>query len=137
MDQEPRFDLDYLLKNMQPVLDGHQLVFCSLAPEKAEEYLTICQGFYCEREGVTVIIDKHLADLDQLPYEFVFKRITLNVYSSLGSVGFLARITEILAAQGFSVNVISAYHHDHLYIQAHQAQSALETLLSWQDKLSE
>jgi hypothetical protein len=137
MDHESESELDYLLKNMQPVLDEHRLVFCSLPPEKAEEYLSVCQGFYCEREGVTVIIDKHLADLEELPYELVFKRITLNVYSSLGAVGFLARITEVLAAQGFSVNVISAYHHDHLYIQVNQAQSALETLLSWQDKLSE
>jgi len=137
MDHESESELDYLLKNMQPVLDEHRLVFCSLPPEKAEEYLSVCQGFYCEREGVTVIIDKHLADLEELPYELVFKRITLNVYSRLGAVGFLARITEVLAAQGFSVNVISAYHHDHLYIQVNQAQSALETLLSWQDKLSE
>ena len=137
MEHEPESDLDYLLKNMQPVLDDHPLVFCSLPPEKAEEYLTVCQGFYCEREGVTVIIDKHLADLDQIPYDLVFKRITLNVYSSLSAVGFLSRITEVLAAQGISVNVVSAYHHDHLYVQSAQAEQALETLLSWQDKLSE
>ena len=37
MDPEPEFDLDYLLKNMQPALDDHQLVFCSLPPEKAED----------------------------------------------------------------------------------------------------
>jgi hypothetical protein len=52
-------------------------------------------------------------------------------------VGFLARITEVLAAQGFSVNVISAYYHDYLYIKADQAQDALETLLLWQDKLTD
>ena len=137
MAHEPESDRDYLLKNMQPVLDDHQLVFCSLPPEKAEEYLTVCQGFYNEREGVTVIIDKHMADLYQLPYELVFKRITLNVYSSLGAVGFLSRVAEILAAQGISVNVISAYYHDHLYVQSSQAKQALETLLTWQDKLSE
>lgn len=137
MDQENGSDLDALLKNMRPVLETQELVFCSLAEEQAEEFFSICQGFYCEREGVTVIIDRHLADLYQLPYQFVFKRITLEVYSSLGAVGFLARISEILAAQGISVNVVSAFHHDHLYIQSHQAAQALETLLLWQDKLSE
>lgn len=130
-------DLDNLLKNMQPVLEDEELVFCSLSPDQAEKYFPICQGYYCEREGITVIIGRHLADLDNLPYEFVFKRITLDVFSSLGAVGFIARITDVLAAQGISVNVISAFYHDHLYVQSHQAKLALDTLALWQDKLSE
>lgn len=130
-------DLNYLLKNMRPVLEDEELVFCSLPPDQAEIYFTLCQSYYCEREGITLIIGRHLADLDELDYDFVFKRITLDVFSSLGTVGFLARITEVLAAQGISVNVISAFYHDHLYVQSHQAQSAIETLILWQDKLSE
>ena len=137
MKQNGESDLGKLLKNMDPVLEDDQLVFCSLSPEKAEAYLSVCQGFYHEREGVTVIITRHLAELYQLPYQFIFRRITLKVYSSLGAVGFLARISEILAAQGISVNVISAFHHDHLYIQAEQAEQALETLNTWQEKLSD
>ena len=128
-------DLDNLIKNMQPNLEDEELVFCSLLPDQAESYFPICQGYYCEREGITVIISRHLADLDGLPYSFVFKRITLNVHSSLGAVGFLARITEILAAQGISVNVISGFYHDHLYVQTHQAQLAIDTLKLWQDNL--
>lgn len=84
-----------------------------------------------------MIIGKHLADLNDLSYDLLFKRISLNVHSSMAAVGFLARITEVLAAQGFSVNVVSAYYHDHLYIQSDQAHAALETLLLWQDKLSQ
>jgi hypothetical protein len=129
-------DLDSLIKNMNPILDDEELVFCSLSPDRAEEYFVLCQGYYVEREGITVIIGKHLADLNALAYDLVFKRITLNVFSSMAAVGFLARITEVLAAQGFSVNVVSAYYHDHLFIQSDQAQSALDTLLLWRDKLS-
>ncbi len=129
-------DLDHLIKNMQPTLEDEEMVFCTLPPALAEEYFVLCQGYYMEREGITVIIGKHLADLSGLAYDLIFKRITLNVYSSLSAVGFLARITEVLAAQGISVNVVSAYHHDHLYIQKDQAQSALQTLLLWQDQLS-
>jgi hypothetical protein len=136
-DQDHNKDLDYLLKNMQPVLDNQDLVFCSLPSNQAEEYLSICQGYYAEKEGTTIIIGKDLADLHQLNYEFIFKRISLEVYSSLEAVGFLARITEVLAAQGFSVNVISAYYHDYLFVKADQAQAALETLLLWQDKLAD
>ena len=130
-------DLDHLLRNMQPVLEDEELVFCSLPPEQAERYFPICQGYYNEREGVTVIISRHLADLEELAYDYVFKRITLDVFSNLGAVGFIARITEVLAAQGISLNVVSAYFHDHIYVQASQAQLAIDTLTLWQDKLSE
>ncbi len=130
-------DLDHLIKNMQPVLEDDEMVFCILPPAQAEEYFVLCQGYYVEREGITVIIGRHLADLNGLPYDLVFRRMTLNVYSSLAAVGFLARITEVLAAQGISVNVVSAYFHDHLYIQSDQAQIALQTLLLWQDQLSQ
>jgi len=136
-DHSGETDLDHLIKNMQPILEDEDLVFCSLSPALAEEYFVLCQGYYVEREGITVIIGKHLADLNDLAYDLLFKRITLNVHSSLAAVGFLARITEVLAAQGFSVNVVSAYYHDHLYIQSDQAQAALETLLLWQDKMSQ
>jgi hypothetical protein len=136
-DHSGETDLDYLIKNMQPILEDEDLVFCSLSPARAEEYFVICQGYYVEREGITVIIGKHLADLNDLAYDLLFKRITLNVHSSLIAVGFLARITEVLAAQGFSMNVVSAFYHDHLYIQSDQAQAALETLMLWQDKMSQ
>ena len=128
-------DLDKLIKNMDPILEDEELVFCSLPPEEAEDYLMICQGFYIEREGVTVIISRHLADINTLEYDLIFKRITLNVHSSMAAVGFLARITEVLAAQGFSVNVVSGYFHDHLYLQSKQAEDALNTLLLWRDTL--
>ena len=137
MDKENGTDLEYLLKNMNPYLEQEELVFCSLPPEESEKYFPICQGYYAEREGITLIISKHLADLDGLPYDFVFKRITLDVFSSLGAVGFLSRVAEVLAAQGFSINVISAYYHDHIYVQSHQAQEAVDTLKLWQQKLSE
>ena len=137
MPEKGNFDLDYLLENMQPILEDEELVFCSMSPDQAEKYFPLCQGYYREREGITVIIGRHLADLDGLHYDFIFKRITLDVFSSLGAVGFLARITEVLAAQGISVNVISAFYHDHLYVQSHQARLAIETLKLWRDKLSE
>jgi hypothetical protein len=135
--QNGESDLDHLIRNMQPVLEDEELIFCSLPPDQAERYFPICQGFYAEREGITIIISRHLADLDGLAYDYVFKRITLDVFSSLGAVGFLARVTEILAAQGISVNVVSAFYHDHLYVQADQAQLAVDTLILWQNKLSE
>ncbi len=134
---EGETDLQILLKQMQPVLDDEQMVFCSLPTDEAEKYLTSCQGYYREQEGVTLIINKLQADLDNLTYDLVFRRISLMVHSSLEAVGFLSRVTEILAAQGISVNVISGYFHDHLYINVEEAENAVMTLELWQEKLNE
>jgi len=130
-------DVQKLLKQMQPILEKEGLVFCSLPPNQAEDYFSLCQGYIVEPEGITVILSRHLADRNDLAYELVFKRITLMVYSSLEAVGFLARVTEVLAAQGISVNVLSGYYHDHLYIKESEAAEALKILKLWQKKLSE
>lgn len=134
---EGETDLQSLLKQMQPVLDDEQMVFCSLPADEAEKYLMSCQGYYREQEGVSLIIDKAQADLDNLIYNSVFRRISLMVHSSLEAVGFLSRITEILAAQGISVNVVSGYFHDHLYINVKEAENAIMILELWQEKLNE
>ncbi len=130
-------DPDQLLRNMEPVLEDEELIFYSLPSHEADDYLAISRGYYVEREGTTLILGRHLADLNKLNYNLVFRRITLSVHSSLAAVGFLARITEVLAAQGISVNVISAYYHDYLYIKSSEADEALKTLKLWQDKLSD
>ena len=130
-------DLDHLLRNMEPIIEDEELVFCSLPSHEADDYLAISQGYYVEREGTTLILGRQLADLNKLSYHLVFRRIILTVHSSLEAVGFLARITEVLAAQGISVNVISAFYHDYLYIKSSEADEALNVLKLWQDKLSD
>ena len=57
-----------------------------------------------------------------------FKRITLNVHSSLLAVGFLNAVSKVLAEAGISCNVISAYYHDHLFIPEYLAEKALSIL---------
>ena len=130
-------DLQFLLEHMEPKLEDQELVFCSLPFEQAEKYIPDCQGYYLEQEGVTLILNRQRADSDNLSNDLVFKRISLMVHSSLAAVGFLARVTEILAAQGISVNVVSAYYHDHLYVKADQAENAFNILKLWQNKLNE
>jgi hypothetical protein len=43
-------------------------------------------------------------------------------------VGLLATIAQALAAQNISVNVVSAYFHDHLFVPEGQAEAAIACL---------
>ena len=121
--------LSVLLKSMKPLLQKEEYVFCFYAIEKDYDYLElkpIC--IFYEEEGLTLILQKDKADAKNIPYESVFRMITLSVHSSLEAVGFLAAITSALAAKGMSVNPISAYHHDHLFIPSSRANECMEIL---------
>jgi hypothetical protein len=109
-------NLDILLKSLKPVLMEGEFVFCSLPPTslKQLQLTPICQ--FREQEGITVIIPRQQADHSSLQYNCIYRQITLSVSSSLAAVGFLAVIASKLAQAGISVNVISGYYHDHLFI---------------------
>jgi hypothetical protein len=118
-------DLNSLLKHMQPIIHDKEYVFCTLLKQpKNIKPLMI----FREKEGITLIIDKETAEKENIPYDNVWCCITLNVHSDLAAVGFLARITEKLAAAGISVNVVSAYYHDHLFVQKKDAEKAMKIL---------
>jgi hypothetical protein len=53
---------------------------------------------------------------------------SLMVHSSLDAVGFLAAITAKLAAGGISVNPVSAFYHDHLFVPVDKAEMAMNLL---------
>lgn len=98
------------------------------APALCEKAL----GCFREREGMTFFIEKkELAGMSKIrgarisqPYSL----ITLNVYSDLTSVGFIAAVSRALAERGISVNVVSAYHHDHLLVAVKDAARAVKIL---------
>jgi len=81
-----------------------------------------------EKEGATLIIKKEQADEYGLKYEGLWDMIILNVNLDLEAVGFLAKITEALAKEGISVNAVSAYYHDHLFVPKDKSKNALEIL---------
>jgi len=75
-----------------------------------------------------LILPRERADAAGLPYTAVFRKVTLSVHSSLEAVGFLAAITRHLADHGLSVNAVSAYYHDHLFVPAARAEEAVALL---------
>ncbi len=67
-------------------------------------------------------------------YYYITRQITLSIHSSLEAVGFLAAITQKLAKHNISVNPISAYYHDHLFVPTHQAKIAMNLLNDFSEK---
>lgn len=121
-------NLSTLLTTMQPVLHQGDYVFCSLPHPSRDHPSFEPIGYFKEEEGLTLILPRPQADAAGLPYGAVFALITLTVHSSLEAVGFLAAIATQLASHGISVNPVSAFYHDHLFVPAAQAESAMALL---------
>jgi hypothetical protein len=113
---------------MQPILRQGEYVFCSISHQENHYSNLDPVCLFREDEGLTLILDREQADAVSLSYTSVFRMITLSIHSSLEAVGFLAAITGKLADHNISVNPISAYYHDHLFVPAVRAQEAMELL---------
>ena len=121
-------NLDKLLKEMKPELADKEYVFCTLPEDKFDRLQLTTLLVYKEKEGLTIITEREIADANSLSYSDVWKLITLTVHSDLSAVGFLARITDKLAKAGISVNVCSGYYHDHLFVPIEKANNAIDIL---------
>lgn len=122
-------DLNKLLVLLEPNLLPSDFVFCTAANLKYGDLAELQPIASCqEEEGLTLVLDKKAADGAGLAYDSVFNCITLTVHSSLDAVGLTAAISGKLAANGISANIIAAYHHDHVFVQKCNAQSALQLL---------
>ena len=121
-------NLKTLLQNMKPEMHESVFVFCSI-PEDKEIPATLRPiHIFREREGTAFIVRQEAAESSGLPYQFASRLITLTVHSSLEAVGFLAAVTGRLAEAGISVNAVSAFYHDHLFVPEHRADEALRHL---------
>ena len=121
-------NLATLLHNMKPEMQDGVFVFCSMPEDKEIPAALKPVHIFREREGTTLVIRREEAEGAGLPYQFSSRLITLTVHSSLEAVGFLAAITARLAQAGISVNAVSGYYHDHLFVPDHRADEALRLL---------
>ncbi|PDT91651.1 ribonuclease H [Bradyrhizobium sp. Y36] len=121
-------DLTALLRHMKPELRPGTFVFCTIAagetiPADLHPLMT-----FRELEGTTLVIRREEAEAAGLRHAFASRLITLSVHSALDAVGFLAAITTRLAEAGISVNAVSAFHHDHLFVPINRADEAMALL---------
>ena len=121
-------NLPILLQTMQPELHESGFGFFSLPADKATSLIPYAWGVFRESEGITLILSSNIADQHSLKIDPEWALITLTVHSSLLAVGFLAAISSALASSGISLNAISAYYHDHLFVPWHQRFQALSVL---------
>ncbi|ACH63971.1 transporter [Aliivibrio fischeri MJ11] len=121
-------ELDELLKTMKPELLTQEYVFCSVEGE-LKEYISLNSiGSFVEQEGLTLVLEKDVALKENIPFEGVFRQITLTVHSSLDAVGLTAAVSTKLASKGISANVVAAFYHDHIFVQSSKAELALSAL---------
>lgn len=119
-------NLEALLASLNPVLSEEEFVFYSVTtlPSLDDSIFACIQ----EQEGWTCIIKRKAADQLNMQYESIFKRITLQVHSSLEAVGLTAAVSNLLAEYKISCNIVAGYFHDHLFVPIKQADQALELL---------
>lgn len=123
----PEKDLGRLLASIEPELRPGTYVFCALGDDEPPAGLAFLMLFR-EPEGVTVVVRAEDARSAGLACEFPCEWITLGAGSDLAAVGFLAEITATLAATAIGANVVSAFHHDHLFVPAGRGGDALAAL---------
>ena len=117
------------LKNLNPVLLEDEYVFCTFLSSvygNHDELNPIAS--FNEKEGLTLVIKKEIAELNNLEFEGVFKCISLNLISSLSSVGLTALISKALADNKISANMYAGYYHDHIFVPLNNANDAFKLL---------
>jgi uncharacterized protein len=121
-------DLEALLRDMRPELREGIFVFCTIANDNEIPAAISPLLAFREPEGITLVVRREEAEGAGLRHQFASRLITLTVHSSLDAVGFLAAVAARLAEAGISVNAVSAFYHDHLFVPEHRATEAMGLL---------
>jgi hypothetical protein len=128
-------NLRELLRKMEPSLSEGKFHIASIN-ESEQMALASHMGhiisIFREKEGLSIVFSEEIkGEVEGITKNRIagpFALITLNVYSDLMAIGFLAKITEALAKEKISVNAFSAYHHDHLLVPYKRKEDALKAL---------
>ena len=122
-------ELKKLLERISPELMDGEYVFCTFRDARYGDNSDLEPvAAVSESEGLTLVVPKRRADSSGCRYASVFKRITLNIHSSLDAVGLTAAFSTKLAECGISANVIAGFYHDHIFVQSEFAERALAAL---------
>jgi uncharacterized protein len=113
---------------MNPELGDEEYIFHTTDMSLEKAVTLKPWAIITEKEGFSLILEKKVAERNRIIFAGVYKRITLNVHSSLDAYGLTAAISTKLADSRISANVIAAYYHDHVFVQSGKAEEALKLL---------
>jgi len=120
--------LGVLLADLQPRLDPVEYAFVQLPPGADCPRALAPLASFREQEGTSLVVTAAEADAHGWENRFPCRRITLEVHSALGAVGMLAAVAAWLTEAGIPANVVSAVHHDHLFVPADRATDAMTAI---------
>lgn len=120
-------NISALIKNMTPVLNEGEYVFCTVT-DPGKLALADVIGTFKEEEGLTIILNKTVADRLGLNYFYIAAWITLTIHSSLEAIGLTTAFSKALAEASISCNVVAAYYHDHIFVDKKDAEKAMDVL---------
>ena len=128
-------DLRSILKSLSPRLNEGKYFMGTFSEAQMMGLAGYLQYIVCifrESEGITAVFREEAKDAmsryTDRKMEGPFALITLDVVSSLFSVGLLARVADSLAKEKIPCNAFSAYHHDHLLVPYDKREAALAAL---------
>ncbi|WP_425078129.1 ACT domain-containing protein [Ruegeria denitrificans] len=118
----PIKDTDAMIAGMHPDLQPGEFAFVVWPEDKPWPQGT--RASCAEAEGLSLVVPIAAAPPDAV----AMRCITLQVHSSLEGVGLTAAVSSALARAGIPANMVTGYHHDHVYVPSGCSQDAMRIL---------
>lgn len=107
----------------QFILHPEKYVFTENCPVNVQPFVTIN-----EKKGKSFIIEKTLAEQEDIGYIFPCCCIQLKQETALTAIGVTFQVAEILTKKKISCNVVAGFHHDYFFVPEIEAEKALNIL---------
>jgi len=120
-------DLVTLIAQMSPSLDDQVWAFVSVGEVSNEYVAEHALATFRETEGTTLIVPWERAEEFDVCSE-PMARITLNIHSSLEAVGLTAAVSQALASEAISTNLVAGFYHDHIFVPQNAGERAVACL---------
>ena len=108
---------------MEFILHPKQYVFAENCPVNIQPFVAIN-----EKKGKSFILEKTLAEQENIAYIFPCCCIQLKQETALTAIGITFQVAEILTKENISCNVVAAFRHDYFFVPASEAEKALNIL---------
>jgi len=118
-----------MIAGMNPVADPADYCFVTVPDDDLSTRIAeVALASFREDEGRSFVLAYEAAHSFDLPAGDPYRRIVLTVHSALDGVGLTAAVAGKLAEAGIPCNMVAAFHHDHVFVPAGDAEEALSLL---------